>query len=168
MGRVECQPKTFAWGLCCWPSFCLEPSCPSYLSPSSFSSSTSLSKRCLKIATFSASHPFSPTHTRILVCVFFSVSKAPFSLWPNMKSCVSRSIVSHSLCDPVDCSLPGSSLHGILQARILEWVAIPFCRGSSQPRDRTQVSCIAGRFFTIWATREACDLLHMLFSDDSV
>ena len=47
---------------------------------------------------------------------------------------------------------PGSSLHGILQARILEWVAIPFSRGFSQPRDRTQV-CIAGRFFAIWATR---------------
>ena len=46
-------------------------------------------------------------------------------------------------------SLPGSFAHGILQARILEWVAIPFSRGSSQPRDRTQVSCIAGRFFTI-------------------
>ena len=46
-------------------------------------------------------------------------------------------------------------VHGILQARILEWVAFPFSRGSSQPRDWTQVSCIAGRFFTIWATREA-------------
>ena len=45
--------------------------------------------------------------------------------------------------------------HGILQTRILEWVAIPFSRGSSQPRDRTQVSCISGEFFTLWATREA-------------
>ena len=60
-----------------------------------------------------------------------------------------------TLCDPMDCSLPGSSSHGILQARILEWVAIPFSRGSSQPRDQTQVSCIAGRCFTLWATREA-------------
>ena len=50
---------------------------------------------------------------------------------------------------------PGSSVHGILQARILEWVAMPFSRGSSPPRDQTQVSCIADRFFTIWATREA-------------
>ena len=57
--------------------------------------------------------------------------------------------------DPLDCSLPGSSVHGILQARILEWVAIPFSRGSSRPRDRTQVSCIAGRCSTLWATREA-------------
>ena len=55
----------------------------------------------------------------------------------------------------MDCSLPGSSLHGILQARILEWVAISFSRGSSWPRNRTWISCIAGRFFTDWAIREA-------------
>ena len=57
---------------------------------------------------------------------------------------------------PTLCSLPGSSMSiAILQARILEWVSIPSSRGASHPRDRTQVSCIAGRFFTIWATREA-------------
>ena len=60
-----------------------------------------------------------------------------------------------TLCDPMDCSLPGFSVHGILQARILEWIAIPFFRGFSWPRNQTQVSCLAGRFFTIWATREA-------------
>ena len=60
-----------------------------------------------------------------------------------------------TLCNPMDCSLPGSSVRGILQARILEWVAMPFSRGSSQPRDWTQASCIAGRFFTLWAIREA-------------
>ena len=59
-----------------------------------------------------------------------------------------------TLCNPMDYRPPGSSLHGVLQARILEWVAIPFSRGSSQPRDQTWVSCIAGRFFTVWATRE--------------
>ena len=60
-----------------------------------------------------------------------------------------------TLCDPMDCSLPGSSVHWILQARILEWVAISFSRESSWPRDWTQVSCIAGRRrFTVWATRE--------------
>ena len=59
-----------------------------------------------------------------------------------------------TLCDPVDCSLPGSSVHGILQARILEWVAISFSRGSSRPRDRTRVSLIADRRFTVWAARE--------------
>ena len=53
-----------------------------------------------------------------------------------------------SLCHLMDCSPPGSSVHGISQARILQWVAIPFSRGSSQTRDRTQVSHIAGRFFT--------------------
>ena len=52
------------------------------------------------------------------------------------------------LCDPMDCSLPGSSVHGILQARIMEWVAIPFSKAPSRPTDRTLVSCIAGRFFT--------------------
>ena len=59
-----------------------------------------------------------------------------------------------TLYDPMYCSLPGSSIHGIFQARILEWVAISFSRGSPQPRDWTRVSCIAGRSFTIWATRE--------------
>ena len=54
-----------------------------------------------------------------------------------------------TLCDPMDYTV-----HGIPQARILEWVAIPFSSGSSQPRDRTQVSCIAGRFFTSWAITE--------------
>ena len=61
---------------------------------------------------------------------------------------------SPTLCDPMDCSLPGSSVCGIFQARVLEWVAISFSRRSSQPRDQTQVSFIAGRRFTIWATRE--------------
>ena len=55
-----------------------------------------------------------------------------------------------TLCDPMD-----GTVHGILQSRTLEWVAIPFSRGSSQPRDWVQVSCISGRFFTSWATREA-------------
>ena len=55
-----------------------------------------------------------------------------------------------TLCDPMDYTV-----HGILQARILEWVALPFSKGSSQPRDRTQVSHIAGGLLTSWATREA-------------
>ena len=59
------------------------------------------------------------------------------------------------LCDPIDCSLPGSSIHGIFLARVLEWVAISFSREFSQPRDWTWVSHIAGRRFTVWATREA-------------
>ena len=60
-----------------------------------------------------------------------------------------------TLCNPRDCSPPGFSVYGILQAKILEWVAIPFSRGSSQPRDWTLVSHIANIFFTIWAAREA-------------
>ena len=58
------------------------------------------------------------------------------------------------LCDPMDCSLPGSSVHGIFQAIVLEWAAISFYRGSFQSRDWTQVSRIVDRRFTVWATRE--------------
>jgi len=60
-----------------------------------------------------------------------------------------------TLCDPMDCSPLGSSVRGIFQERVLECVAISFSRGSSWPRDQTQVSHIAGRCFTVWATREA-------------
>ena len=63
--------------------------------------------------------------------------------------------LSPTVCDPMDCSPSGSSVPGIVQARILEWVVIPFSRGSSPPRNGTRVSCITGRFFTAWATREA-------------
>ena len=59
-----------------------------------------------------------------------------------------------TLSDPMDCSPPGSSVHGIFQARVLEWGAIPFSRGSSWSRFQVQVSHITGRFYTIWATRE--------------
>ena len=59
-----------------------------------------------------------------------------------------------TLCNPVDYSLPGFSVHGIFQARVLDWVAISFSTGSSRPGDGTWVSRIIGRCFTIWATRE--------------
>ena len=81
--------------------------------------------------------------------------------WKNGKLDYSRKesfcllIESHSHDFPVDCSPPGSSVHGMLQAKILEWVTMPSSRGSSQSRDQTQVSHTAGRRFTIWATREA-------------
>ena len=68
------------------------------------------------------------------------------------------------LWDPMDYSSTGSSVHGISQARIVKWVAIPFSRGSSWPRDRTWVSCITGRFFTIWAIREFLHVIFMLNS----
>ena len=63
--------------------------------------------------------------------------------------------VMSDVCDPMDCSLPGSSVHGIFQARVLEWVALFFSKGSSRLGDWTWVSHIAGRRFTVWATREA-------------
>ena len=65
------------------------------------------------------------------------------------------------LCDPMDYAV-----RGILQARILEWVAISFSRGSSQPRNQTQVSCIAGRFFTSWATREAHEYWVYIYKNE--
>ena len=97
------------------------------------------------------------------IALFYSSKSTVLILWgasesPKVKVLVAQSCLT--LCDPTDCSSPGSSVHGILQARILEWVAILFARGSSQPRDQIQVSCTAGRFFTIWATWEALqDLL---------
>ena len=70
-------------------------------------------------------------------------------------SCVLVTQSCLTLCDPTNCSLPGFSVREILQARILEWIAVPFSRGSSLPRDWTLVSCTAGRFFTICATRKS-------------
>ena len=67
-----------------------------------------------------------------------------------------------SLCDIMDCSPPGFSVHGILQARILEWVAISFSRRSSWPRDQTHVSCIGRQILYHWATREA--LVHLKYT----
>ena len=72
----------------------------------------------------------------VLICIFLMKVKV-------IQLCL-------TLCNPMDCTV-----RGILQARILEWVAVPFSRGSSQPRDQTQVSRIEGAFFTIWDTREA-------------
>ena len=63
-----------------------------------------------------------------------------------------------TLCDPMDCSLPGSSDRGIFQARILEWIAVSFCRGSSQPRDQTCISCIGRQILYHRATGEATSL----------
>ena len=98
------------------------------------------------------------------------------SLAPQLSEWVSAvAQLCPTLCDPMDYSLPGSSLHGILQARILEWVAISFSRGSSWPRDWTRVFRIAGRRFNLWATRKppapqlesinssALSLLHFFF-----
>ena len=91
-----------------------------------------------------------------------STSPGGGNLWSVSGMCITKEHKKNAevaqscltLCNPMDCSLPGSSIHGIFQARILEWVAISFSRRSSWPRDWTRVSCIVGRRFTIWATRE--------------
>ena len=79
--------------------------------------------------------------------------------WTNKCVCVCVCVLVAQSCltlyDPMDCSRPCSCIHGILQARRVEWVVIPFSRGSSHSKDQTWVSCIAGGFFIIWATREA-------------
>ena len=81
-------------------------------------------------------------------------------LWHCMYVCEVAQLCP-TLFDPMDCSLPGSSVHGIFQAIVLEWIAISFSRGSSQPRDRTWVSCIVDRCFTVWTTREGYLSLKM-------
>ena len=97
---------------------------------------------------------------------FVSVLSAPAQLTKLASQSPSDRELSHSggglvtksclnLCSPVDYSPPGSSVHGISQTRILEWVAISFSMRSSRPGDQTLVSSIAGEFFTKWATREA-------------
>ena len=81
---------------------------------------------------------------------FFPICFAMFSLFFSLHRWMLLFSCGHVwlFCDPMRCSPPGFSVHGISQARILEWVAISFSRGSSPPRDGTHVSCIAGRFFT--------------------
>ena len=86
------------------------------------------------------------------ICVF--LLKCYMFLLKRVYVCISCSVVC-TLSNSMDCSLPGSSVHGILQVRILEWVAIAFSKGPSRSRDWNWVSWTAGRFFTLWATREA-------------
>ena len=101
--------------------------------------------------------------SRVSFLCFQSVS----ILW-DLKVSVAQSCLI--LCNHMDSSLLFSTVHGILQARILEWVAIPFLRGFSKHRNQTQVSCFAGKFFTNWATMEALLTLfpsilwHFLFT----
>ena len=84
----------------------------------------------------------------VTTCFTFSVYLLGKTRW-----WFSREVMSDS-CDPMDCSPPGFSAHGILQASTLEWVAISFSKLSSQPRDQTWLTCTAGGFFTNWATRQ--------------
>ena len=90
---------------------------------------------------------------RFIGSVYLLIHVYMFTTWcvsPWASQVKWKSLTCPTLCDPMEYTV-----HGILQARILEWVAFPFSRGSSQSRDRSQVSCIASGFFTSWATREA-------------
>ena len=96
------------------------------------------------------SYNVSNSYRTFKMCQFLSRS-VPFELESEseiVQSCP-------TLFDPMDCSQSGSSVHGVVQARVLEWVAISFSKGSSRPRDRSWVSHIVGRCFTVRATREA-------------
>ena len=109
------------------------------------------------------------THTHVVFQIILRSAEEFPNYWTksSFKSTLSDHVTAYihlyvliaqsylSVFYPMDCSPPGSSVHGILQAKIFEWVAISFSRGSSQFRDQTPVSWTAGKFFTAWATREA-------------
>ena len=102
----------------------------------------SLSRVQLLVTSWTAAYQ-APLSMRFSRQVYWSGVPLPFiSTREVTQSCP-------TLCDPMDCSPPGSSVHGIFQARVLEWGAISFSRRSSPPRNRTRVSCIVGRCFTI-------------------
>ena len=102
-------------------------------------------------AWLATAHGFTKNRTRIIV-LYFNFCGA----WRYAVLCLLGQS-SPTLCDPMNCSPPCSYALGILQARILEWVAMPSSRGSSQSREQTQVSHTAGGFFTIWATGKPMD-----------
>ena len=124
---------------------------------------------------FTVSHPILNgcgcmlSHVRLLATLCAAAHHAPLSMgfvrqdysmchfllqWIFLKVKVLVAQLSLTLCDPMDCSPWGFSIHGIFQARILKWFAIPFSRRSLRPRISTWVSCFAGRFFNHWAIRE--------------
>ena len=91
--------------------------------------------------------------------IYLTFLSLSFTVYKVGMKCVLITQSCPTLWDPMNCSQQGSSVHGILQARILKWVAVPSSRGSSWSGDWTWVSCIADGFFTIWATRE--ELFHL-------
>ena len=110
-------------------------------------------------------YPAAATAKSLQSCLILCNSSVPGILQAKTLESESESEVVQScptLSDPTDCSPPGSSLHGILQAKVLEWGAISFSRGSSWPRDWTLVSCIPGRHFNLWATREVLGCYFLL------
>ena len=137
----------------CRPLFLLPPIPPSIRV---FSNESALRMRWPKYWSFSLSISPSKEHIGL---ISFRMDWLDLLAIQGTLTCVkeSESEVAQScptLCDPMDCSLPGFSVHGILQARILEWVATVFSRRSSRSRDWTRVSRIVGRRFTVWPTRE--------------
>ena len=130
-GRMHSRPLSLTWTLLCFhciyafPGMCMYPNCP-----------------------FNERHQSHWIRLTLITCIL------TLNVTVSQDSVCAFSAMSDSFW-PMDCSPPGSSVHGISQTRILEWVAIPFSRGSSQPRDWTWISCMAGRFFTVSAIREA-------------
>ena len=101
------------------------------------------------------SHP-APTHN---IIPREELAQSSYKVWKIYNLPVYVLVAQSCLipCDHMDCNSPSSSIHGIIQARILEWVTMSISRGSSQPKDWIQVSLIAGGFFTIWGTKEVCN-----------
>ena len=105
-----------------------------------------LGKNCINLNYVELVHrAFQVYYILLLLCIFILLLFESLIL----SVCVLVTELCLTLCDPMDYRFPGSSVHETLQARILEWVAIHFSRGYSQPRGKTWVSCIAGRFFTV-------------------
>ena len=94
----------------------------------------------------------------------FSEYKPKIGIAGSYAVCVWVTQSCPTLCNPISCSLPGSSVHGILQEKILEWIAIPSSRVFSWSRDKAQVSYTTGIFFTVWASREAPGSYNSTFS----
>ena len=123
-------------------------------SPRQFKSINSLALSFLMVQ---LSHPYMTTEKTIALTRWTFIGKV-VSLLFNV------AIIKKTLCNPVDYILPGAFVHGIFQAIVLEWIAISFSRGSSQPRDWTWVSHIVDRCFTVWATREVISCVKLFYS----
>ena len=137
-------------GLCSL-HFCVLCFCPSSELSAPLHSSALTSNNYISIFSNSFLVLYYPHFCKVLL--HCNGSSVAWNTFPCTCVCAKLLQSWQTLFDPLDCSLPGSSIHGILQARILEWVAMSSSWGSSRPRDRTWVSCIshiAGRFFTTW------------------
>ena len=134
-GTLAAASQTAEWLQLPWPP---PTPCPSHSPSQKCSFSTGSSRR---------SFLFNWSALIYNIVLVSDVEQSDSVVHTDMKVLVAQECLT--LSDPMDYSPPGSSVLGILQARILEWVAMAFPRGSSRPRDQTQVSCIAGRFFTV-------------------